>query len=44
MSSLYHDRAMSLCQGARLNQAALSCKINGYNIAEMAAMEVERTD
>ncbi|MCE6991903.1 excinuclease ABC subunit UvrA [Dyadobacter sp. CY323] len=28
------------CKGARLSQAALSCKINGKNIAEMAAMEV----
>src|SRR5437588_1652061 len=30
-----------LCKGARLNQAALSCKINGYTIADMAAMEVD---
>lgn len=30
----------SLCKGARLSQAALSCKINGYNIADMSAMEV----
>ncbi len=30
----------SLCKGARLNQAALRCKINGYNIAELSAMEV----
>jgi excinuclease ABC A subunit len=30
-----------LCKGARLNQAALSCKINGYNIAEFSAMEVD---
>ncbi len=30
-----------LCKGARLNQAALSCRINGYNIADMAAMEVD---
>ncbi|MEO8610363.1 MAG: excinuclease ABC subunit UvrA [Chloroflexota bacterium] len=29
-----------LCRGARLSQAALSCKINGLNIAEMSAMEV----
>ncbi len=29
-----------LCKGARLSQAALSCKINGYNIAELSAMEV----
>ncbi|GHO98004.1 excinuclease ABC subunit A [Reticulibacter mediterranei] len=30
-----------LCKGARLNQAALSCKINGYNIAQFATMEVD---
>lgn len=29
------------CKGSRLNQAALSCKINGYNIADLAAMEVD---
>ncbi len=28
------------CHGARLSQAALSCKIEGYNIAELAQMEV----
>jgi excinuclease UvrABC ATPase subunit len=31
----------SLCKGARLNQAALKCKINSRNIAELAAMEVD---
>lgn len=31
----------TLCKGARLNQAALSCKINGYNIAQLAVMEVD---
>jgi excinuclease UvrABC ATPase subunit len=30
-----------LCQGARLSQTALSSKINGYNIAELAAMEAD---
>lgn len=29
-----------VCKGARLSQTTLSSKINGYNIAEMAAMEV----
>jgi excinuclease UvrABC ATPase subunit len=29
-----------LCKGARLSQAALGCKIDGYNIAELSAMEV----
>ncbi|MCM3140878.1 excinuclease ABC subunit UvrA [Brevibacillus sp. MER 51] len=28
------------CLGARLSQAALNCKINGLNIAEMSSMEV----
>lgn len=29
-----------LCKGARLSQAALGCKINGKNIAEISAMEI----
>ncbi|MHA4739938.1 ATP-binding cassette domain-containing protein [Dyadobacter sp. MSC1_007] len=32
--------ACPACKGARLNQKALECKINGMNIAEMSAMEV----
>ncbi|MEK3884475.1 excinuclease ABC subunit UvrA [Paenibacillus sp. PL2-23] len=28
------------CRGARLSQAALGCQINGYNIADLSAMEV----
>ena len=28
------------CKGTRLSQTTLSCRINGYNIAELAAMEV----
>ncbi len=31
----------SLCKGTRLSQATLSCKINGRNIAELAAMEAD---
>ena len=31
----------SLCKGARLSQLALSSKINGRNIAELCAMEVD---
>ncbi|EFH80492.1 ATP-binding cassette domain-containing protein [Ktedonobacter racemifer] len=30
-----------LCRGTRLNQAALNCKVKGYTIADMAAMEVD---
>lgn len=29
-----------MCQGARLNEVALNSKVNGYNIAQLAAMEV----
>ncbi|WP_282942752.1 excinuclease ABC subunit UvrA [Paenibacillus sp. RC67] len=28
------------CHGARLSQAALNCRINGHNIAELSSMEV----
>ncbi len=31
----------TLCKGTRLSQAALSSKINGRNIAELSAMEVD---
>ena len=31
----------TLCKGARLSQVALACKINGFNIAELAAMEID---
>ena len=31
----------ALCKGARLSQAALACKVNGRNIAQLAAMEVD---
>ena len=33
-------RTCPLCRGARLNQAALSSRIDGYSIADLAAMEV----
>src|SRR5688572_29858170 len=33
-------KTCSLCHGARLTQAALHCKINGKNIAELSAMEI----
>jgi excinuclease UvrABC ATPase subunit len=31
-----------LCKGARLSQAALNCRIDGYNIADLSAMEISR--
>ncbi len=33
-------RVCPLCKGARLAQAALRCRIDGYSIADLAAMEV----
>ena len=32
----------SLCQGARLSQAALNCRIDGYNIADLSSMEISK--
>ncbi|MCA9997644.1 MAG: excinuclease ABC subunit UvrA [Anaerolineales bacterium] len=29
-----------LCKGARLSQAALNCRIDGYNIADLSSMEI----
>ncbi|MDR6550118.1 excinuclease ABC subunit UvrA [Paenibacillus qinlingensis] len=34
------EGSCSSCRGARLSQAALGCRINGYNIAELSALEV----
>jgi excinuclease UvrABC ATPase subunit len=34
-------RPCPLCKGARLSQAALGSTINGYNIAELSAMEID---
>jgi excinuclease ABC A subunit len=33
--------ACTLCRGARLSQQALSVKVDGYNIAELSAMQVD---
>src|SRR5580658_495144 len=35
------DGPCTLCKGGRLSQTVLACKIDGYNIAELAAMEVD---
>src|SRR5579863_1915606 len=32
----------TLCKGARLSQDVLKCKIDGYNIADLASMEVSQ--
>lgn len=34
------NRECNLCRGSRLNQVVLGCRINGYNIAQCAAMEI----
>ncbi len=34
--------ACQLCHGARLSQQALSVKVDGYNIADLAAMQVDK--
>ncbi len=31
-----------LCHGARLNQKAIACKIDGYNIADLSAMQADK--
>jgi excinuclease UvrABC ATPase subunit len=33
-------QACPLCKGARLSQAALGCRIQGYNIADLSTMEI----
>lgn len=33
--------ACPLCKGTRLNETALNCKINDYNIADLTAMQVD---
>src|SRR4051794_33382123 len=35
------ERPCTACKGARLSKAALACRINGRNIAELSAMEVD---
>lgn len=31
-----------LCHGARINQNALACKINGYNVADLQTIQVDK--
>lgn len=42
MEPFITDILCPVCRGARLSQAALGCKINGRNIAELSSMEVGR--
>lgn len=39
MESLISEKICPVCHGKRLNEAALSCKVNGYTIDEMCHME-----
>jgi excinuclease UvrABC ATPase subunit len=41
LNNFIRDGICPLCHGARLNQAALSSKIAGMNIAEMSSLEIE---
>ncbi|MDO5111773.1 MAG: excinuclease ABC subunit UvrA [Clostridia bacterium] len=38
-AELIQQKECPVCHGKRLNEAALSCKVAGYNIAEMSDME-----
>lgn len=40
-AQLLHEKECPCCRGKRLNQRALSSKINGYSIADMCEMEFE---
>lgn len=39
IAKFLYERECPDCKGKRLNQTALSCKINGYNINDMCEME-----
>ncbi|MDD5947558.1 MAG: excinuclease ABC subunit UvrA [Oscillospiraceae bacterium] len=39
IAKFLYERECPDCRGKRLNQTALSCKINGYNINDMCEME-----
>lgn len=39
LDEMTHERECPLCHGRRLHENILSCRINGYNIAELCEME-----
>ncbi len=39
LETMIHQRECPVCHGRRLNQEVLSCKINGYSIAELCELE-----
>lgn len=42
LAGYVHESGCPLCHGKRLNEAALSCKVAGYDISEMCGMELTR--
>lgn len=42
LQRIIHKMTCPLCAGARLNQAALACKIDGQNIAQLSDLPVRR--
>lgn len=42
LNKLVKERECPVCRGKRLNEAALSCRVNGYSIDEMCEMEFTR--
>lgn len=40
INSILTEEDCPVCKGARLNEAALASKINGYNIVQMSQMEI----
>lgn len=39
LDEMTQERECPLCPGRRLHENILSCRINGYNIAELCRME-----
>ena len=39
LETMIHQKECPVCHGRRLNQEVLSCKINGYSIAELCELE-----
>ena len=42
LKTLVKERECPVCRGKRLNEAALSCRVNGYSIDQMCEMEFTR--
>lgn len=42
LEEMIREQECPLCKGRRLNEAALSCRINGYSIADLCEMEFSK--